>query len=131
MPSLNLLDLPEPLLSQIVQHSKDRRTLQHFVTSALLCVSRQTRDAVLRVSKRIQLFQKGEHRGAALDPYARLLGRASSFAACEDLHLYGNNNNDVLDDILLLLSPCTVWPSVQKLKLHVSLSSLGRQMLLP
>jgi hypothetical protein len=137
MSSSHLFDLPDPLLSQIVHHSKVHTDYFPEIQQPLLSVSRQARDSVLRATINIKLHLWDEDTGAALDPYARLLARASLLAACQELGLRFEEDNGVNPDVSPLLSLCSAWPSVQYLEFIVSLCSLaerccraGREMLL-
>jgi hypothetical protein len=117
-----LFDLPDPLLSQIVLHSKAAAKDDLKKPPAIFCTSTQARDAVLRTAKKVRLYLPSEQgKGAAIAPSARLLGRASSLSGCQDLGLFATHERNTRLDISQVLAFCSTWPSVQHLELEVSL----------
>jgi hypothetical protein len=122
--SFTLFDLPDPALAEIIKHSRDRfRYLPTLNYQPFLTLARQGRDAVLRATRRIRLeLTAADTDEAAVQPLARLLGRASGSASCEGLTL---SANDRLHDQLLakLFESCQPWSSVLQLDVQVCLPS--------
>jgi hypothetical protein len=110
--------LPLPALALICQHIGAKGQ------NALMGISSEWRDTVLAEARSISLKLPSKASAAGLQPTARLLNRACTFAVpgrlSLGLHMQNNKGSSrVLGDLLKLGSDLSGWASVRELTLKV------------